>query len=439
MLPKTIVGLLICLAPALAQPYASALDAAVKAEVGSLEALYRHLHQNPELSYHEKETAARIAKELSAAGFEVAAGVGGTGVVGVLKNGRGPTVLVRTDLDALPVEEKTGLPYASRVKTLDDQGKEVSVMHACGHDMHMTAFIGTARALAKLKDRWSGTAVFIGQPAEERGGGALAMLNDGLYTRFPRPDYALAYHVDAALEAGKIGYREGYGMANVDSVDVTIRGVGGHGAYPHNTKDPIVIAAQTILALQTIVSREVRPIDPAVVTVGSIHGGTKHNIISDEVHLQLTLRSYSDENRERILTAVRRIVTGIARAAGVPEDREPIIHLANDEYTPATFNDPALVKRLVAVWKPLVGEENVVARDPEMGGEDFSRYGRVEPKIPIMLVRLGVIDPERMAAYKSSGTGLPSLHSPIFWPALHPTVENGVKAMTAAVIELMKK
>ncbi len=436
---RMIFGLLIFLGTALAQPYRGALDAAVNAETASLDALYKHLHQSPELSYHEKETAARIARELAEAGFEVTAGVGGTGVVGVLKNGPGPTVLVRTDLDALPVEEKTGLDYASKVRTRDDAGKEVAVMHACGHDMHMTAFIGVARALGKLRDRWSGTAVFIGQPAEERGGGALAMLNDGLYTRFPRPDYALAFHVDAALEAGRIGYREGFGMANVDSVDVTIRGLGGHGAYPHATKDPVVIAAQVILALQTIVSREVRPIDAAVVTVGSIHGGTKHNIIPDEVQLQLTLRSYSDENRELILTAVRRIVTGIARAAGVPPDREPVIKLANDEYTPATYNDPALVQRLVGVWKPLLGESNVVARDPEMGGEDFSRYGRVDPKVPIMLVRLGAIDDARMAASKSPGAGLPSLHSPLFWPALHPTIENGVKAMTAAVMELLKK
>ena len=439
MLTRLIFGLSVFLGTALAQPYRGALDAAVNAETASLEALYKHLHRTPELSYHEKETAARIARELAAAGFQVTAGVGGTGVTGVMKNGPGPTVLVRTDLDGLPVEEKTGLDYASKARTRDDAGKEVAVMHACGHDMHMTAFIGVARALGKLKDYWSGTAVLIGQPAEERGGGALAMINDGLYTRFPRPDYALAFHVDAALEAGRIGYREGFGMANVDSVDVTIRGLGGHGAYPHATKDPVVIAAQVILALQTIVSREVRPIDAAVVTVGSIHGGTKHNIIPDEVQLQLTLRSYSDENREQILTAVRRIVTGIARAAGVPSDREPIIKLANDEYTPATYNDPALVQRLVGVWKPLLGESNVVARDPEMGGEDFSRYGRVEPKIPIMLVRLGVVDDARMAASKSPGTGLPSLHSPLFWPALHPTIENGVKAMTAAVIELLKK
>jgi amidohydrolase len=414
------------------------LDNALKPELDSLEALYKHLHASPELSYHEKATAARIASELKAAGFTVTPNVGGFGVVGVMKNGPGPTVLVRTDLDALPVTEKTGRPYASSVRTKDDQGNEVGVMHACGHDMHMTAFVGTARLLSKLKDRWRGTVVMIGQPAEERGGGAMAMLKDGLYTRFPRPDYCLALHVDAALKTGRIGYREGYCMANVDSVDITIRGVGGHGAYPHLTKDPIVIAAQVVLALQTIVSREVRPIDPAVITVGSIHGGNKHNIIPDQVDLQLTVRSYSDETRKQMLDAIRRITVGIARAAGVPKDREPSVKLVGDEYTPATYNDPALVNRIVPAWKQVFGDANVVVRDPEMGGEDFARYGRVEPKIPIFLFRLGTIDETRMSEAKRAGTTLPSLHSSQFWPAPHPTIETGVKAMTAAVLELLK-
>lgn len=404
-----------------------------------MEALYKYLHQHPELSYHEKQTAARIAQELTSAGFTVTSGVGGNGLVGVLKNGPGPTVLVRTDLDALPVVEKTGRPYASEVRTTDDLGKDVGVMHACGHDMHMTVFVGTARLLGQLKDRWHGTVVMIGQPAEERGGGALAMLNDGLFTRFPRPDYCLALHVDAGLEAGRIGYHEGFSMANVDTLDITIHGVGGHGAYPHLTKDPIVIAAQVILALQTIVSREVRPIDPAVVTVGSIHAGTKHNIISDEADMQLTVRSYSEETRETILSAIKRITTNIARAAGVPEDRMPTIKLASEDFTPAVYNDPQLVNRLIPVWKKVLGAENVVERDPEMGGEDFARYGRVDPKIPIFLFRLGVIDAERMAAAKASGAGLPSLHSPLFWPVPHPSIETGVKAMTAAVIDLLGK
>jgi amidohydrolase len=413
------------------------LDALLQPEQQSLDALYKHLHANPELSYHEKETAARIAAELTSAGFTVTTGVGGHGIVGVLKNGAGKTVLVRTDLDALPVTEKTNLPYASKIRTKDEQGNDVGVMHACGHDVHMTAFVGTARLLAKLKNQWSGTVVMIGQPAEERGGGAEAMLKDGLFRRFPRPDYCLALHTDAALQTGRIGYREGPVLASVDSVDVTIRGVGGHGAYPHLTKDPVMIAAQFVMALQTIVSREVRPIDTAVVTVGSIHGGTKHNIIPDQVDLQLTVRAYTEQTREQILTAIRRIAVGVARTAGVPADREPIVTNKTDEYTPATSNDPPLGQRLLPVWRKLLGEQNVILRDPEMGGEDFSRYGLVDPKIPIFMFRVGTIDPERMNAAQT--TPLPSLHSALYWPTPHPTIETGVKAMTAAVMELLGK
>jgi len=419
----------------LAQPVSDSLDGWIRPELGSLEALYKHLHANPELSYREKETAARLAAEVKAAGYDVTPGVGGHGFVAVMKNGNGPTVLVRTDLDGLPVIEKTGLPYASKVKTTSDQGAEVGVMHACGHDIHMSSFVGAARVLSKLKDRWKGTLVLIGQPAEERGGGALAMLKDGLFTRFPRPDYCLALHTDAGLEAGKVGYREGFAMANVDTVDLTIRGVGGHGAYPHTTKDPVVIAAQVIMALQTIVSREVRPIDSAVVTVGSIHGGSKHNIISDQVDLQLTVRSYSEQTREQILTSIRRIATGIARAAGVPPDREPVMKLVEEDFTPATYNTPDLVKRLAPVWKKILGDANVVERDPEMGGEDFSRYGREEPRIPIFLFRVGTVDPAKI----KMSAPLPSLHSAVYAPVPHPTIATGVKAMTAAVLELMRK
>lgn len=425
--------------PALAQSLASALDAAIQPELASLEALYKHLHANPELSYHEERTAARIAQELRDAGFEVTTGVGGHGVVGVLRNGPGPVVMVRTDLDALPVVEKTGLPYASKVKTRDDAGKEVGVMHACGHDMHMTSFVGTARTLGKLKDRWSGTLVMIGQPAEERGGGALAMLKDGLYERFPRPDYALALHASGSLEAGKIGYRHGYTLANVDTVDITIRGVGGHGAWPHMTKDPVVIASQVVLALQTIVSRELSPLDTAVVTVGSIHGGSKHNIIPDQVDLQLTVRSYSEESRKKILAAIRRITVNTARAAGVPEDREPIVKIAEEEFTPATFNTASLVDRLAPIWRQFFGAGKVVEVEPVMGGEDFSRYGMTAEKVPIFIFWLGTIDAARMEQAKANGASLPALHSPEYWPAIHPTIETGVKAMTVAVLELLKK
>jgi hippurate hydrolase len=410
------------------------LERLLQPEIASLETLYKHLHANPELSYREKATAALLAKELRASGFTVTENVGGTGIVALMRNGNGPTVLVRTDLDALPVTEKTALPYASKVRTTDEKGAEVGVMHACGHDIHMTCFTGAARILSKLKNRWRGTLVMIGQPAEERGGGALAMLRDGLYTRYPRPDFVLALHTDAALEAGRIGYRSGFVMANVDTADLAIRGVGGHGAYPHGTKDPVVIAAQVVMALQTIVSREVRPIDSAVVTVGSIHGGSKHNIIPDQVDLQLTVRSYTDQTREKILAAIPRIAKGVALAAGVPEDRAPVFRLLEGEFTPATYNDPSLVTRLLPVWKKVFGPEKVIERDPEMGGEDFSQYGRQDPKVPIFLFRVGTVSPDLIR----SGRPLPTLHSPIYAPAIHPTIETGAVAMTAAVLDLMR-
>ena len=423
-----------------AAPPAGEIDSLAAAELDSLEALYKHLHTHPELSFYEEQTAAKLVSELKPLGFELTPKVGRHGFVAVMKNGPGPTLMVRTDLDALPVVENTGRDYASDVRVTDDYGNNVGVMHACGHDIHMASFVGTARLLAKLKDRWSGTLVMIGQPAEERGAGAREMLADGLFKRFPRPDMVIALHVDAALETGKVGYHSGYALANVDSVDITIRGVGGHGAYPHATKDPIVIAAQVIMALQTIVSREVRPIDSAVVTVGSIHGGAKHNVISDEVKLQLTVRSYADETRAQILAAIRRITVGIARAAGVPADREPTVSVIEAEFTPATYNDPALVSRLLPVWKSLLGDENVVERDAEMGGEDFSRYGREEPRIPIFMFRLGTVSAERLAeSERPGGQPLPSLHSALFWPVPRTTIETGVKATTAAVLDLLRK
>ncbi|MGH7597267.1 MAG: M20 metallopeptidase family protein [bacterium] len=405
-------------------------------EYASLEQLYKHLHANPELSFHEEKTAARIAEELEKAGFTVTRKNGGHGVVGVLKNGNGPTVLVRTDLDALPVTENTGIEYASRVRVHDDQSNEVGVMHACGHDVHMASFIGTARLLSRLKDKWRGTLVFIGQPAEERGGGARKMLADGLFTKFPKPDYAVAWHVASELPAGTVGYCEGYALANVNSVDITIRGVGGHGAYPHTTKDPIVMAAETIMALQTIVSREMKPIDPAVVTVGSIHGGAKHNIIPDEVHLQLTVRSYSDHAKKQTLKSIERICQGIAMAAGVPENRLPIVKV-QDEFTPSTYNDPALVKRMATSMQAMLGADKVVAKEPVMGGEDFGEYGRTPEKIPIAILWLGAIAPERVQESLRTGQSLPSLHSSQFAPLPEPTIKTGVTAMTAAVLDLL--
>jgi len=408
-------------------------------ERDSLVELYEWLHQHPELSFYEEKTAEKLVGELRPLGFTVTPNVGGHGFVAVIKNGSGPTVMVRTDLDGLPVVEQTGRAYASDIRATDDKGNDVGVMHACAHDIHMSSFVGTARALAELKDQWSGTLVMIGQPAEERGAGARKMLADGLYERFPRPDYALALHVTPSLETGVVGYHTGYALANVDSVDITIRGVGGHGAYPHMTKDPVVIAAQTIMALQTIVSRELNPVETGVVTVGSIHGGTKHNVISNEVKLQLTVRSYTDEARELLLDAIRRITLGVARTAGVPADKEPTITVDDREFTPATYNSPELEERLLPTWTAVLGEGAIVTTPTQMGGEDFSEYGRVEPKIPIYILWLGTMDRERIEAAERGERPLPSLHSPLYWPVPGKSIETGVKVMTASVLELMKK
>jgi hippurate hydrolase len=412
------------------------LKAAAAAEYPSLEKLYRELHAHPELSFREEKTAERVAGELRRLGLEVTPHVGGHGLVAVLRNGAGPTILVRTDLDALPVKEQTGLPFASQVRTTNDLGAEVDVMHACGHDVHMTSLVGTARLLTKFKNLWSGTVICIGQPAEERGSGARAMLKDGLFTRFPKPDFCLALHVNSELPAGSIALVEGYAMANVDSLNIMIRGAGGHGAWPHKTKDPIVLAAQTILALQTIISRETDPLDSAVVTVGSIHGGTKHNIIPDEVKLQLTVRSFTDEVRERTLAAIQRIARGQAIAAGIPEDRLPVVTLETMEFTPATYNNPELVRRLRPGFERLLGESNVVSRKPSMGGEDFSEFGRTTDKIPICMFWLGSVEPERVAEGDRTGKPLPSLHSSQYRPAAEPSIQTGVAAMTTAVLSL---
>jgi len=417
------------------------------AELPSLLAIYKDIHAHPELSMHEERSAAIVAKELKAAGCQVTERVGKYdkasvtcfGVVGVMKNGAGPIVLVRTDLDALPVHEETGLPYASTVTTKNDEGKEVPVMHACGHDTHIAAFIGTARALAKLKDQWHGTIVFVAQPAEETGNGARALLKGGLYDRFGKPDFALGFHDKADLQTGHIGVTEGYTSANVDSVDVTVRGVGGHGGYPHKTKDPIVLAAEMINAWQTIASRENNPLDPIVVTVGSIHGGTKRNIIPDEVTMQLTVRTYKKQVREKVLAAIERIAKDIAAAGGVLPERAPIVTVRKDEFCSATYNNPELTKRLVAVWRKSLGNENVEIVDPTMGGEDFSEYSLPDHSIPAVDFHFGAVDPAKFTDYKQTGKELPSLHSSKFAPLPEPTIRTGIVAMTTAVLELMKK
>jgi len=442
-----VAAVVVALFVAFAATRVLAVDAAMRETITSkiaveyptLDAFYKTLHQAPELSMMEERTAAAVARELRAAGFEVTERVGGFGLVGVLKNGNGPTLLIRTDLDGLPVPEETGVPYASKARVKDLTGREVPAMHACGHDIHMTCLVGTARTLAALRDRWSGTILLVGQPAEEIGTGARAMLAAGLYRRFPKPDFAIALHDSATLPAGTVATVEGYALANSTSVDITVRGIGGHGAWPHTTKDPIVLAARIVTALQTIVSRETRPIDPAVVTVGSIHGGTKHNIIPDEVKLQLTLRSYTDAVRQHTLEAIRRICRGEAIAAGLPEDLMPIVTVKDDQFTPATYNDPALTRRLRQAFTTAIGAENVQTVEPVMGGEDFSEFGRTTEKVPLCLFWLGAVDPAKVAESARTGSPLPSLHSSKFAPVPEPTIKTGVLTMSSAALELLGK
>lgn len=422
------------------------LDALIDREIAQLVSTYKMLHAAPELSHYEEKTSAFLASQLRSFGYTVTERVGkydrpqftGFGVVAIMKNGEGPTVLVRADIDALPVEEKNNVPYASKVRTKNELGQEVSVMHACGHDVHITNLIGTAKILAALKDQWRGTLVLIGQPAEETVDGARAMLADGLYTRFPKPDFAVGLHDSADAEAGKILYVPGYAMASSTSIDLTIRGLGGHGSKPEVTKDPIVVAAQTILALQTIISRENSPLDPAVVTIGSIHGGAKRNIIPDEVLLQLTVRTYKEEVRQRIIASIERIAKGVAAAAGIPDDRAPIMKVIESENAPSLYNDPQLTERLATAIGKSIGTENVIKSTPLMASEDFGILS-LDHQIPSFYFWLGAMAPEKIAFSKKSGKPLPSLHSSLFEPLPEPTLRTGVKAMTTAVLELMKK
>jgi amidohydrolase len=409
---------------------ATELQAWTKSHVEDLVAVYRQFHTHPELSLGERETAARLAAELKAAGCEVTTGVGGHGVVALLKNGAGPTVLVRTDMDALPIVEATGLPYASQVKVVNSEGLEVGVMHACGHDLHMTCLLGVARYLAAHRDRWRGTALLIGQPAEERVQGAQAMLDDGLYPRFGKPDYALALHVAADLATGQVSCRPGYVLANTDSLDITVRGKGGHGAAPHTTVDPIVEAAQLVLALQTIVSREVNPTEPAVITVGSIHGGTKHNIIADSCHLQLTVRSFSEETRQLLLDAIERKAKAVALGCRAPE---PTIR--HSESVPAVFNDEPLTARIQGVLRRVLGAARVQLAKPETVSEDFGLFGQAG--VPLLMFRLGSVDGPRLERYRQLGQSPPSLHSAAYYPDAEATLSTGIVAMASAVLDLL--
>ena len=403
-----------------------------KKDIDSNLVLYKYLHQNPELSFQEKETSKRIAGELNALGFEVTEKVGGFGVVGIFKNGEGPVIMLRTDLDALPIEEKTGLTYASEVKSEID-GNEVPVMHACGHDMHMSSFVGTAKIMVSLKDDWSGTLFMLGQPAEERGG-AKYILEDGLFNRFPVPDMAFAYHVDPTLEAGKIGYIPGPAWAKVNTLEITVHGLGGHGARPHQAIDPIVLSARIILAIQTIVSREIKATDPAVITVGAVNGGTKHNIIPSEVHLMLTLRSYSEEVAAHMISSIKRICKGIALSAGLSEELYPIV-VEVDESLPPGINDPDLTTKAAMILIEAMGD-SIEKIEPTMGAEDFFRYGNTLHNIPVCMFRLGSTPGEMLYDYAKKGKTIPSLHSPQFAPEPVNTLEAGTRAMSLVLIKM---
>jgi hippurate hydrolase len=399
-----------------------------------LDALYIDLHQSPELSMKEEKTAAKMADQLRKLGYEVTTGVGGTGVVGVLRNGKGPTVLLRTELDALPVEEKTGLPFASHVTATNPAGQTVPVMHACGHDAHMAAWAGTAALLARAKDRWRGTVLMVGQPGEETVQGARAMIADGFLKRFPKPDFALAVHDSSDKPAGKVFFVPEYGMAGVDSVDVTIFGRGGHGAKPDTTIDPVVIAARTVLAWQTLVSREKDPLDPAVLTVGSIHGGTKYNIIPDEVKLQLTVRTFRPEVRKLLIDGISRIAKQEAAAALAP--KEPVAKIAESQAP--TYNDPALTKRLAAMLARELGADNVQEARPEMVAEDFGEFGKAAG-VPSVLLRIGAVEPAKLEAATKNSTPLPSLHSSGFAPDRERTIKTAASTLTLCALELLGK
>jgi hippurate hydrolase len=422
-------------APAAADPLADQ----VRQDMPSLMAIYRDLHANPELSMQETRSAAKMAAEAKKLGFDVATGVGKTGVVAVMRNGPGPVLMLRADMDGLPVIEQTGLPFASKVRATSVAGVESGVMHACGHDTHMTTWIGAARRLAAMKGQWSGTLVMIAQPGEEIGVGAKAMLDDGLYTRFPKPSHVIAFHDAASLPAGTIGITPGYALANVDSVDILVKGVGGHGAYPHTTRDPIVLASRIVGALQTLVSRENDPQSPAVVTVGSFHAGAKHNIISDEATLLLTVRSYTDETRTLLLDGIRRIVRGEAIAAGLPDDRMPVVTVRDKEYTPATFNTEKLTASTEALFTERFGGGRVKRTPAVMGGEDFSRFWLADKSIESLIFWVGGVPKGQWDAAGGDQAKLPSLHSPFWAPDAEAVISTATEAMVTAAMGVLRK
>ena len=415
-------------------PWTTPTKAEVDAIYPDIDALYLDLHRNPELAFQEVQTSAKLAARMKALGFEVTTGVGRTGVVAVLKNGAGPTVMLRTEMDGLPVAEKTGLEFASKAIGKDAAGAPTPVMHACGHDMHMSAWAGTARLMAEHRERWHGTLIMIGQPAEEAGAGAAAMLKDGLFTRFPRPDFALSLHDDDTMASGVIGYHPGDFRSMSDAVVVTVYGRGGHAAMPHHTVDPIVLAARIVLGWQTIVSRENNPIDPVVITVGSIHGGTQGNVIPDEVKMQLSVRTYTAEVRKRTLAAIARVAKGEAEAAGAP--KEPLVEVRSTGGTAVVHNDPAVTLRLAAALKKGLGEQWVMEMPAKMTSEDFAQYGLAG--VPSVLLHIGAVAPEKLAKANETGIPVPAPHSPEWAPDREPTIKGGIRAETTELLELFR-
>ncbi|WP_046904712.1 amidohydrolase [Croceibacterium atlanticum] len=427
------LAILLASSPVAAQDLRSELAA----DMPALMELYRDLHAHPELSFQEEKTAAKLASLMREMGFDVTEGVGQTGVVAVMENGEGPVLMLRADMDGLPVNEQTGLPFASLDRGIPESGVESGIMHACAHDTHMTAWIGAAQLLSGNRENWQGTLVMIAQPAEEIGQGARAMLEDGLYQRFPRPDYALAFHNAAQYPAGMIGYVPGYAMANVDSVDITVHGEGGHGAYPHMTKDPIVLGSAIVSRLQTLVSRESNPGEPAVVTVGSFHAGTKHNVIPDDAKLQLTVRSYSDESRKLLRDGIERIARGEGVVAGLPQDMLPEVKFA-DHYTPAVYNSPEFTERAMGVLTTRFGADRVKEVAPVMGGEDFARYRRADPdNVQSLLFWVGGVPLEDYEAAQAGEKNLPSLHSALWAPDAEKVIATAAESLAAISMNVL--
>ncbi len=426
-----IIGIFL-IASAFFTPEPPVIKSLVAEDMPFLLEFYKHRHQHPEISLEEKETSKELAAELRKVGYEVTENFGGYGIVGMLKNGEGPLLLYRTDMDALPMYEKSGLDYASQ-KEIEYNGQTTGAMHSCGHDMHMTTWLGTARAMAKMKDQWKGTLMMIGQPAEEIGEGSKLMLEAGLYEKFGVPDYGVGLHCSPSIPAGQVGFGKGFTMANTESIDIKVYGVGAHGATPHMSIDPVVIGSMIVMDLQTIVSRNLKPTESAVITVGAIKGGIKHNIIPDEVTLKLTVRTYTPEVRAMVHKRIKEICRGIAIAAGLPEDKMPVVTIP-DTYTPANYNNPELVDQMKSSAAKVIGKDNVVYAEPQMVGEDFSRYGQTEHKVPTVLFWLGTVPEARV----KSGD-MPGLHSPFYYPDPEKTIETGVGVVSQSLLDMFNE